>query len=110
MVVVFCFIGGTKQLSFNTTVDLTDSQQIENNVSKICPGITREKRLEVVGLRPSRYKVRLEYEIVDLGSTKNVFVIHNYGHGGSGITLSIGCAEEVAELLGKLLRLQYAKL
>lgn len=103
-------LGGTKQLSFNTTVDPTDSQQIENNVSKLCPGITREKRLEMVGLRPSRYKVRLEYEIADLRRTKNVIVIHNYGHGGAGITLSIGCAKEVAELLDKVFKMKVSKL
>lgn len=64
----------------------------------------------MVGLRPSRYKVRLEYEMADLGSTKNVIIIHNYGHGGAGITLSIGCAREVAELLDKVLKLKIAKL
>jgi D-amino-acid oxidase len=42
------------------------------------------------GLRPSRPEVRLERE----GR-----VIHNYGHGGAGYTLSWGCAEEVASLL-----------
>ena len=39
------------------------------------------------GLRPVRREVRLERE----GR-----VIHNYGHGGAGYTLSWGCAEEVA--------------
>ena len=54
-----------------------------------------------MGLRPARPSVRLE---VDPGKDagKNAAgpakVIHNYGHGGSGITLSWGCAEEVAEL------------
>jgi D-amino-acid oxidase len=46
-----------------------------------------------VGLRPSRPKVRLEASVVD-GSR----VIHNYGHGGSGVTLSWGCADEVVSL------------
>ena len=43
-----------------------------------------------VGLRPYRLEVRLERE----GR-----VIHNYGHGGAGYTLSRGCAEDVARLV-----------
>ncbi len=43
-----------------------------------------------VGLRPARPEVRLERE----GR-----VVHCYGHGGSGVTISWGCAEEVAELV-----------
>lgn len=47
------------------------------------------------GLRPYRSEsFRLEPEWV---GTK--LVIHNYGHGGSGITMSWGCAEEVRDLL-----------
>lgn len=42
-----------------------------------------------VGLRPARPAVRLE-RVGD--------VIHCYGHGGSGVTLSWGCADEVAAL------------
>jgi D-amino-acid oxidase len=46
----------------------------------------------LVGVRPVRPKgVRLELEDVDGRA-----VIHNYGHGGSGFTVSWGCAEEVA--------------
>jgi D-amino-acid oxidase len=44
-----------------------------------------------VGLRPARPAVRLERE----GD-----VIHCYGHGGAGVTLSWGCADEVAALAG----------
>jgi D-amino-acid oxidase len=44
-----------------------------------------------VGLRPARPTVRLE-RVGD--------VVHCYGHGGAGVTLSWGCADEVAGLLG----------
>jgi D-amino-acid oxidase len=46
------------------------------------------------GLRPVRPTVRLEAEDRD-----GVRVIHNYGHGGIGVTLSWGCARDVVELL-----------
>jgi D-amino-acid oxidase len=44
----------------------------------------------VVGLRPGRPEIRLERE----GN-----IIHNYGHGGGGFTVSWGCAEEVKSLI-----------
>ena len=47
-----------------------------------------------VGLRPGRKEVCLELERV----SEECAVIHNYGHGGAGFTLSWGCAEEVVEL------------
>lgn len=48
-----------------------------------------------VGLRPSRPRVRLGWADHD-----GVPVLHNYGHGGAGLTLSWGCAEEVYDLCG----------
>jgi D-amino-acid oxidase len=47
-----------------------------------------------VGLRPVRPSVRLEAETGD-----GVTVVHNYGHGGAGVTLSWGCAEEATQLV-----------
>jgi len=44
-----------------------------------------------VGLRPSRPEVRLESE--PLGGS---VLWHNYGHGGAGISLSWGCAADIA--------------
>jgi D-amino-acid oxidase len=45
-----------------------------------------------VGLRPFRKgNVRLELE-------PGTHIIHNYGHGGSGVTFSWGCALEAAEI------------
>jgi D-amino-acid oxidase len=50
-----------------------------------------------VGLRPvRRQNVRLEQE-------PGTRVIHNYGHGGSGVTLSWGCAMEVVEMAERML-------
>ena len=46
-----------------------------------------------VGLRPARSRVRLESEQVD-----DRTIVHNYGHGGSGVTLSWGCAEDAAAI------------
>lgn len=46
-----------------------------------------------VGLRPYRPSVRLERDPADPG------VVHCYGHGGAGVTLSWGCADEVTALV-----------
>lgn len=66
----------------------------------LAKGVAMEPRLagcrvlgRAVGLRPARSEVRLEAERVE-GS----LVVHNYGHGGAGVTLSWGCAEEAARL------------
>lgn len=47
-----------------------------------------------VGLRPGRPTVRLEAERRDGG-----LLVHNYGHGGAGLTLSRGCASAVLALI-----------
>jgi len=48
----------------------------------------------MVGLRPNRPTVRVEEE--RLNGTR---WIHNYGHGGMGVTLSWGCAKEIQSML-----------
>lgn len=47
-----------------------------------------------VGLRPARPAVRLEADVLADGTP----CVHNYGHGGAGVTLSWGCAEDAAAL------------
>ncbi|MFO7566234.1 MAG: FAD-dependent oxidoreductase [Enhygromyxa sp.] len=49
-----------------------------------------------VGLRPCRDRVRLEAEELACEAGDRL-IVHNYGHGGAGVTLSWGCAEEVRE-------------
>jgi D-amino-acid oxidase len=55
----------------------------------------------LVGLRPVRPQVRLEAGPVPAtdGGHPERLLVHNYGHGGAGITLSWGCAREVTGLI-----------
>ena len=50
-----------------------------------------------VGLRPAREAVRLERELLPDGRV----LVHNYGHGGAGVTVAWGCAREAAELASR---------
>lgn len=50
------------------------------------------------GVRPYRVGTfRLDVEV-----DRNKTIIHNYGHGGAGITLSWGCAHEVKDIVSAL--------
>jgi hypothetical protein len=53
----------------------------------------------LIGIRPHRVGgVRLELEPEPIASRWGPkFLIHNYGHGGAGITLSFGCASVASE-------------
>ncbi|MET7605759.1 FAD-dependent oxidoreductase [Streptomyces avermitilis] len=46
------------------------------------------------GLRPARGTVRLERELLSDGRV----LVHNYGHGGAGVTVAWGCAQEAGGL------------
>ncbi|MBM9435152.1 FAD-dependent oxidoreductase [Actinacidiphila bryophytorum] len=50
-----------------------------------------------IGVRPTRDIVRVESDRLLDGTP----VVHNYGHGGAGVTLSWGCAENVLTLLSE---------
>ncbi|MEV0395132.1 FAD-dependent oxidoreductase [Polymorphospora rubra] len=54
----------------------------------------------LVGLRPARHGgPRVEAD--PAGLTGGVRLVHNYGHGGAGMTLAWGCADEVAALVSR---------
>lgn len=53
------------------------------------------------GLRPARGEVRLES--VAHPDEEPGGVVHCYGHGGAGVTLSWGCAQDVLEMVEELL-------
>jgi D-amino-acid oxidase len=91
-----CLFGGTNDLSDSRQPDPATTDAILDECSRVL-NIKRPRVLaERVGLRPFRRSgIRLEAD--RLG--KNRRVIHNYGHGGSGFTLSWGCAREVLRLV-----------
>src|SRR5688572_12014546 len=90
-----CVFGGTNEVSEDRIVDPKATARIVAECSRIL-GIEQPKVVgERVGLRPFRRSgVRVERTQLRDGRV----VIHDYGHGGSGFTLSWGCAEAVLEL------------
>ncbi|MDA9719631.1 FAD-binding oxidoreductase, partial [bacterium] len=91
-------LGGVAQEN-NWNVEPIDEDRnfILDKCSKIIPELKDAEIIEdIVGLRPGRTEVRLDKEIIS-----DKIVIHNYGHGGSGVTLSWGCAEEVVEIVNE---------
>ena len=91
-----CLFGGTNAVSARREADPAETVAIVQECVRVL-GITTPAVIgERVGLRPFRSGgVRLEKTQLSDGR----FVIHNYGHGGAGFTLSWGCAREAVSLL-----------
>jgi D-amino-acid oxidase len=89
-------LGGTFQYGdSNTQVDITIAQDILRRCAHFVSALRNAEILEHrVGLRPGRHQVRLELGQDRTGRP----VVHNYGHGSIGYTLSWGCAAEVVKL------------
>lgn len=92
-----CILGGTLEVgSWDTQPDPAETAAILDRCIDIAPQLAASRVLQsVVGLRPGRPEVRLELD----RDLLPVPVIHDYGHGGAGITLSWGCAQDVAALV-----------
>lgn len=75
--------------------DPTEAAAIVARCSRIRPELAGARILEHrVGLRPGRSEVRLESVELPGGAR----LIHNYGHGGAGVTVAWGCAQDVVRL------------
>ncbi|EFN87900.1 Tubulin polyglutamylase ttll6 [Harpegnathos saltator] len=97
-------LGGTHQEDdFDCTVREEDSKRIHAGCCRLMPSLKAGRMSRAwVGLRPGRPRVRLECENVRAAGGKEFKVIHNYGHGGSGVTLCWGCAVDVVEMMRNL--------
>jgi D-amino-acid oxidase len=90
-----CVFGGTNEISDDLDVDPKSTSRIVAECSRVLDIDPPRLIAERVGLRPFRRSgVRLERDSLRDGRP----VIHNYGHGGSGFTLSWGCAREAVNL------------
>lgn len=90
-----CVFGGTNEISENLAADTNQTRSIVAECSAVVGIANPESQTPRVGLRPYRRGgIRLECARAKDGRA----VIHNYGHGGSGFTLSWGCAREVLDL------------
>lgn len=84
-------VGGTDiEGEWSRTPSAEVAEDILERARRLVPALGEARVLRhKVGLRPVRPAVRLERESD---------VIHCYGHGGAGVTLAWGCADEVAAL------------
>lgn len=98
----FTVVGGTAQAGdFDATPRESDRADILARASRAVPSLQGAAPLgDWVGLRPVRPSVRVEAEARDDGvDLAGPAVVHNYGHGGSGVTLHWGCAAAAAGLV-----------
>ncbi|CAF1914761.1 unnamed protein product [Rotaria magnacalcarata] len=97
-------LGGTRQLDDdNTRVDLNDKDGIWQRCLRLCPSLAQAEILwDWAGLRPNREPIRVEIETIKHGN-KNLLVVHNYGHGGNGISLSWGTSVDATRHFSSLL-------
>ena len=88
-------VGGTAdEGEWSRTPDLGTATALLQRATRLVPELAGGHVVaHRVGLRPARPTVRLEAE----GR-----VVHSYGHGGAGVTLSWGCADEVRDLVATL--------
>ena len=91
-----CIVGGTTDEGAEELVaSETETRSILERCTGLEPRLAAAKVLGVsVGVRPARTSVRVERETPRPGSA----LVHDYGHGGAGVTLSWGCAREVVRL------------
>lgn len=89
-------LGGTRSTDDTSTDhDPQIAEQILRRCIEVEPRLRHARvRGHQVGLRPARPAVRLEVEQIGVARC-----VHNYGHGGSGVTLSWASAFTAAALL-----------
>lgn len=90
-------LGGTAEFGrYSPEPEASATQLLIKGNKRILPDLTpAEIKKSYVGLRPYREEtIRVEFEEIN-----DKQVVHNYGHGGSGVTMSWGSARIALEYL-----------
>jgi D-amino-acid oxidase len=90
-------VGGTdEEGEWDRRPDPDVAKMLLDRAVELVPELARARVVgHKVGLRPARPEVRVAVE-----ETAETRVVHCYGHGGAGVTLSWGCADDVVALVG----------
>lgn len=91
-------LGGTAEPDLTSTV--IGQRQIDGIVrrcTRLCEGVAALRIIDArVGFRPVRHSPRV------VRDERYARLLHNYGHGGGGFTLSWGCANDIVRLAGEV--------
>ncbi|XP_052873045.1 D-aspartate oxidase [Anopheles cruzii] len=98
-------LGGCRNFdSYNTEICRHDTASIRERCESLLPSLKNAPVIrQAVGLRPHRDPVRVEIELL---STPNgtLRIVHNYGHGGYGVTTAPGTAKYAVQLVKAALK------
>lgn len=80
-----------------------DGLAIRERCEALVPNLKSAKLLDQrVGLRPHRDPVRVEPEVKSVNGRK-IKIVHQYGHGGYGVTVAPGTAIYATKLVRQIL-------
>ncbi|XP_061752295.1 D-aspartate oxidase [Nerophis ophidion] len=97
--------GGRQQGDERLMPDPGESDAILERCCRLEPSLSKSRPLGVwVGLRPGRKHPRVEREVLQVNQHRSVHVVHNYGHGGWGVSLAWGTAVDALKLITKCLQ------
>ncbi|KAJ8919669.1 hypothetical protein NQ315_006197 [Exocentrus adspersus] len=93
-------LGGCRQYdSYDCAINRYDGLAIKERCETLVPSLRGAKIItQRVGLRPHRDPVRVEKDVHN-----RVKIVHNYGHGGYGVTTAPGTARYACSLVRELL-------
>ncbi|XP_060869851.1 D-aspartate oxidase [Metopolophium dirhodum] len=91
-------LGGCRHFgSHNEQENERNTEEILENCISLLPSLQEALKTDYkvwVGLRPYRNKIRVETEYIN-----DTVIVHNYGHGGYGVTLAPGTVKYAVDLL-----------